>query len=1236
MNQFIVRYRIITNRGSGYNAGNFINVYWDDVAATTVVYKFNDALDNVGAIQASGPDLGADRIDYEPVSQVRPIPYKFCNGTTLNTFGQRSIFPYVNRVETPNHFSCDVVVCDIRIVGATSTNATDTATADGSITVIAETSSPDIRYSLEEDFSGGGQLSGQFTGLIAGAYTVYAKDSRGCTAFVNIIVGTPTTYGTKYRLEYYDRNQNKTRVDILERGYEGDPIDVCGDGDPFVLKYNGDGEVNKFKTIIASECTLTLQSPSNFYFRELFSQDERKYKIEYSKDFGVIKPPTINLPDLDTYINDDLGGTLVRPNWSLGATPSVTLGPSDDDSDYLTGTVDIGIGSIEVDYDITVLTGRCTVFFRLYHTGTTDEADELAIPFDVGNHTGTFIINATAQSDRFVLIAYQAIPQLPILSTWQQRPEENRQPWGSGVPAPLAILLAGQMTCSLYCNYAFIEGHEYTIDITIDKNIGISGSGDSTLYVAGRSDSWFPLYSPFGKHIDGGDGVYTRSFTFIAPAGMTVFALQIYHRASSGNVTYQVTAVEITDTSFAGTTVSINELESSTPGIDGFQLKWTGFVISQIYSEPYNAPKNYPVTIRATDGLADLSGYDFVDLYGNKFDGDIITMDAVASILRKTDLGLNIITAVNRLEVSMSSNALKESMINPNTFYSESGEIDDCAFALDQLLKSFGVRIFQRNARWIIMTVEEAVHMFNADEFDSDGIFIQSLQIEDIIAITGPIGLMDSAFIDKDQVLEVVPAYGQMSFEHSLIEHPSLVKSYSFEEEDIFLTPDGVVAFDAWNVNIEGAPGADYGIKKTKSFEGDYNFFYKVPYIPYADPGYLLILTSNEGIIEYDANDLFEFKFDYSTITGKLSETTYGKPHNPFWVRLKWSLRIGAYYFDDITGDWTTTKKYNDIYVDTFNDPQNFKIVAPFRDVPVLTLEQFQVEFVLMDNNVFDFDSDGEDFSELTSIPTINLHEGYRVKGRVQGSSPGGGGGGFKRYLYYELSYETSEDDEIKSIRPDDFDEDDNPKVWVLQENSLVRRAFPRGGILKILETPSPEVPVKYQYIDNVVLRSLPGGTEPPENITIIRSNNLNIKINFDDTFLFNDIDIENINNSERIYKNYFKKLDGSPTQIWERTYRAGQAKLLELFSADFASQYSQPVNRLTGSIILTKEVSYATLLRELGDDNRLYMFMGLELHDRQYSVIFDLMELKDVVNDDTSGAVDAGFTTGFTLGFRA
>ena len=1237
MNNLIIRYKIITDRGSGFIPGNFINVYWDDVGHAIVVYKYANDTDTVGAIITSGPDIGALRIDHNIVSgysnESGGSNYKFCDNTTLNTFVRSSQFPYANRREIANHFSCALAVCDLRITGSETTEATDSTTANGAIHILADTSSPPARYSLLSDFSDGGQLSGDFIGILAGTYTVYAKDARGCSASVTVVVGTPAGYSTKYRLEYYDANSNKTRLDILGLGYSGGIIEVCGGGDPVVIKYNADGDLNKFSPVVPSECNITLLSPSSFYFRELFSQDERKWKVEYSKDFGESIPSYNLIPPLDQWINEsEIGG----PLWTTGSNPTVTL-TNESSSEYLSVLQDVAQGYYIINYNIDVLDRDAILHVHLNSTTIGVEGGHFDLAIPVGNNVGAFHLNAALDSFAILIRVLQDLDDLPVIADWGSRPESSRVPWQT-ISGEKTLVLDGNVggqaaSQSLYISHNFVEGQTYTIRINILKTV-LSGGSGANIYFTGNDDSFFPVYNPFGKGLNApGNSDNDIDFTFTAPANMTICAIYLYV-TGSGRIAFSVTSIEILNSSGNGTTVTVNDISCVVPGIDGPQLQWTGFVISTNYSEPY-VHDPYPVTITATDGLADLKQKDFTDRYLNKFTADVVTLDAIAEILNKTDLGLNIITAVNRIESGM-TNALADTKFNPKTFYEEDGgDITDCYTALQQIIKVFAVRIFQRNAKWIIMTVEEATHEFAAQEFSASGIFIQNLAIQDITAITGPILAQDAAFTYRDQVLEVVPSYGVMSFEHTLIENPSLVESYSFEDTDVLITPDGVTTFKAWNINISNAPGSNYGIKKTRSFDGNYNFFWEVPPSPaYGTQGKTLIVTSSQGFIEYDANDLIEFRFDYSIITGKITNNPYSaKPHYPFWVRIKWSLMIGGYYFDDVTGEWQTVKKYNDVYVESFNDNQNFKLVLPTRAVSVLTTDIFQVEFVFYDNNVFDFVISGGDYSQLDSIPTVDLNIGYRVRGKVVYTTPRGE---TIRYMYWQLTDEDSTSDGDNRRRPTDYNDTTNQKVWVLQEDSLVRKVQSRvGSSVLRTESPSPEVPVKFVYMDNVVLRLLPDGTEPPKNITIQRVNNLNIKVDYSDAFLLNDIDIDNINNSERTYKNFFKRLDGTPTQLWQRTYRAGQGKLLELYSADFMSQYKEPGNKITGSMILKNEITFATVLRELFD-NKLYMLMGMELHDRQYSIIFDMLELKDVVNDDKSDAIDAGFTSGFTLGFRA
>lgn len=53
-------------------------------------------------------------------------------------------------------------------------------------------------------------------------------------------------------------------------------------------------------------------------------------------------------------------------------------------------------------------------------------------------------------------------------------------------------------------------------------------------------------------------------------------------------------------------------------------------------------------------------------------------------------------------------------------------------------------------------------------------------------------------------------------------------------------------------------------------------------------------------------------------------------------------------------------------------------------------------------------------------------------------------------------------------------------------------------------------------------------------------------------------------------------------------------------------------------------------------EEEKKYMFMGYELHDKSSTIVFDLLEVQDVVTDDESDSIDAGFTTGFSFGFRS
>ena len=686
-------------------------------------------------------------------------------------------------------------------------------------------------------------------------------------------------------------------------------------------------------------------------------------------------------------------------------------------------------------------------------------------------------------------------------------------------------------------------------------------------------------------------GASTGTYTFLAPGGAAGIAIIVLVSSSGSQHSFSIA-------SFTNQTASVSA------GATGFELEWFGYLIPNNYSEAYLAPP-YPIQITATDGLADLKTYDFVDVDGNEFREDITTLKAICEVLKKTDLGINILSSINRFETAMVSTAsddpLTQCKFDPETFYHDN---NNCFEVLSEILKPFGARILQRKGKWFIYSVEEAVTVMSYREFTSDNLYVSNGTITDTVNIAGPVTALRAAFRNQSQTLSIVGAYGKLFFEHTLLKNASLIRSYSFEEEDVYENTDGLKLFSDWNINISDSPGATYGIKETKALEGNFNFFVK--YLVSISNNFAgqgeVIITSSPIQIEYENVDVFEYRFSYASLIagGDFSACP--------WVKVKWMLQIGLYYFVESTGLWTTdiNQKYNDIYNDRFNDTQEKKITASLRDVTGLTLETGFVEFILTSNATTDFTTT----ALLKATATTTKSVGAKMKVAADGATI---------VSFYTLEAGTSAESSPDILRPNDYAASTNEKIWVLETSTSVRGKQ-----------------VAYNYLDSVVLLHFPTGAQPPENITIERNNNAGIKVNFEETYLLNDADLDNINNSERTYKNFFKLLTGTPTQVWARTYRAGTGKLLDLVSNDYISQYKNPTNKLTGSFIADTPVRPTSVLTETGDSNKKYMFMGYELDDKAASIAFDILEVKDTVTDDESEAIDAEFNTDFNLDFTS
>lgn len=261
----------------------------------------------------TGPDLGQVNINYvtgysDVNSKWFTSAYQFCSGTTLIQF--RGIlfnppFPYVNQISTPNAPSCatEIIVCDLEIIGnPTIIKCSNPYSSDGEIAVDAQSGRGIVRFSLSDDiFSAMTNTSGVFSDLPVGTYTIYARDSANCRDTITVTLtaeetneGQPTdptpTYGVMYRLENTDIQSGvEVRVDILERNFTGDYTEVKGGDVPFLRSLGEPSITNKFETIRATSAVIQLASERDLQYIGLFSQDDRKYLVNYYKPVGTLK-----------------------------------------------------------------------------------------------------------------------------------------------------------------------------------------------------------------------------------------------------------------------------------------------------------------------------------------------------------------------------------------------------------------------------------------------------------------------------------------------------------------------------------------------------------------------------------------------------------------------------------------------------------------------------------------------------------------------------------------------------------------------------------------------------------------------------------------------------------------------------------------------------------------------------------------------------------------------------------
>jgi hypothetical protein len=291
----IFLYTLKTNRGGGFDANDNVVVVWDDVAEEIKAYLTGGFTDpSPPTLLTTGPTLGIDGVDYNLLNTF----FRFCDGSTLNTFSSNSsVFPYAERYQQANSIACQViVVCDLQINDApVLTPASNAGSNDGTALITATSSNGTIKVALFDfDYAteGTALVGGQhtFSNLYGGQYTVWAKDAKGCVDTITIVIPLSEEYGLRFVSEWTDIHGKGTqgfdhKIEIYKRGYSGSVTELKAAEDPISFDENSEGE-DKMYVIRAMSLKFRIASESDGDTHELFTEDEREYRLEHSLDSG--------------------------------------------------------------------------------------------------------------------------------------------------------------------------------------------------------------------------------------------------------------------------------------------------------------------------------------------------------------------------------------------------------------------------------------------------------------------------------------------------------------------------------------------------------------------------------------------------------------------------------------------------------------------------------------------------------------------------------------------------------------------------------------------------------------------------------------------------------------------------------------------------------------------------------------------------------------------------------------
>lgn len=609
--------------------------------------------------------------------------------------------------------------------------------------------------------------------------------------------------------------------------------------------------------------------------------------------------------------------------------------------------------------------------------------------------------------------------------------------------------------------------------------------------------------------------------------------------------------------------------------------RWRGYLTPSLYQEQYYTDRNYYVEAEATDQLANLRNILFQDASGNNVTGDLQLIKILSIILSYTDLSLNIRSCISifdlDMDVTVSDDPLVQTYIDAETYLNSSGDPFTCYDVLNNILLSFGSRIFQWQGYWYLIPIDFFTNTITYREFDTNGDYISNGSFDPLIDIKQPTESNRACWANKTQNLEVRPALGKCTINYQLRKVPFGLINGGFESLQLrepvsgpFLTTQAIGIYDNWSLNLNGNV-ASLATVSTAAFGNNSQYSGSINSngnnTNYAEDAYLQSVPNN---IIFSESDWIIFKFDFFPDSRR----------PPLYLKFKFSLKLEDYYLQG-DGTWTTDSDFEWVEVNVqegdFNSWKTLEIKTTCPPVAAEVVTTFTAKLMhgALDVPTWQFTSS----ANLQALPTVDLPTGYitwviqpGVVGRIE--------------RWYKLEASTDATSGFVSLRPSDYNGSTNKVVWKLINNvsQELNDGYGSYGFVR--------------KFDNVNVELLPQGITSPEETVIERVNNARIKESREFEIVNGDVSGD-ITNSKFTYFNYYKYSDGTPTSYWNRFGVDESMDILELLAHRVIEQHNIPKFKLTGDL---KTDTFFGFFNSFYEDSseKYFIQMSMSLNDKQ------------------------------------